>query len=235
VSLNYGSFSNTDETGEQFGNFNVNEFAIGLLYSRSVWHGVTLGAELNTIISQLERYSSCGVALNIGARYQSPDRLLNATLTFKNIGFQLTQYTEGSRGKLPFEVQLAAAKKFEKAPFGISLSLNDLQSFSVYNDTDEQYRSFDGSVQSKSVLSKIGNELMSHVAVGAQIIPSKYFFVMGGYNFRRRNELKVGEYSGAIGFSFGFGIRLKYFELNYGRAVYQSGQGGNHIGLIVKL
>jgi len=58
---------------------------------------------------------------------------------------------------------------------------------------------------------------------------------MGGYNFRRRNELKVGEYIGAIGFSFGFGVRLKYFELSYGRAVYQSGQGGNHIGLIVKL
>ena len=235
VSLSYGSFSNTDETGERFGNFNVNEFAAGLLYSRSVWYGVTLGAELNTIISQLERYNSRGMALNIGARYQSPDRLLNATLTFKNIGFQLTPYAEGKRGKLPFEVQLAVAKKFEKAPFGISFSLNDLQSLSVYNSTEEQYRSFDGSVQAKSALSKIGSELMSHVAVGVQVIPSKYFFAMGGYNFRRRNELKVGEYSGAIGFSFGFGVRLKYFELSYGRAVYQSGQGGNHIGLIVKL
>jgi len=235
VSLDYGSFTSTDEENVPLANFNANEFAVGLLYSRSVWYGVNLGAELNTIISQLERYRSYGMALNVGARYQSPDRLLNATLTFKNVGFQLKPYTEGNTQKLPFEVQLAVAKKFEKAPFGISLSLNDLQSFSVYNNTDEQYRSFDGSTQTKSTLSKIGSELMSHVAVGVQVIPSKYFFVMGGYSFRRRNELKVGESNGATGFSFGFGIRLKYFELNYGRAAYHAGQGSNHIGLIVKL
>jgi hypothetical protein len=235
TSLNYGAFEHTDEVGEELGNFSVNEFAIGLLYARSVWRGVSLGAQLNTIISQLERYKSYGMAMNIGARYQSPDGLLNATLSLKNIGYQLTPYTENVRGKMPFEVQLAVAKKFEKAPFGLSLSLNDLQSFSVYNSTEEQYSSMDGSSQEKSTLAKMGSELISHVSVGVQIIPSKYFFIMGGYNFRRRNELRVGESSGATGFSFGFGIRLKHFDISYGRATYHAGQAGNHFGLILKL
>jgi len=233
VCLSYGSFNNTDEWGEDFGKFSASELAVGLLYSRIVWHGVSLGAELKAIASQLERYRSYGMAMSVGVRYQLPDHLFNASLTFKNIGFQLTQYTEGNRLKLPFEVQLSAAKKFEKAPFGISLALNDLQSLCVYNSTEEQYSSFDGNAKKESAISRIGNELMSHIAVGVQIIPSKYFFVMGGYNFRRRNELKVGESSGITGFSFGFGVRLKYFELTYGRAAFQAGQGSNHVGLII--
>ncbi len=235
VSLNYGNFDSTDENGEYFGTFNANEFAIGMLYSREIWHNVSLGAELNTIISQLERYNSVGMAVNLGARYYSDSKLFNATLTFKNIGFQLKPYTDGNREKLPFEIQLAVAQKFEKAPFGITLSLNDLQSFNVYNDTEEKSSLIDGRTTQESTISKIGNELMSHVAIGVQVIPSKYFFIMGGYNFRRRNDLKVGDTSGMTGFSFGFGLRLKYFELNYARATYHVGQGSNHIALIVKL
>lgn len=235
VSLNYGSFDGASDEAVDEGTFSVNQFALGLLYSREVWHGVSLGAELNTIVSQMERYTSVGMAVSVGVRYRTPDKLLNTTLAFKNVGFQLKQYTDNSREKVPFEIQFSLAKKFAKAPFGISFSLNDLQSFNTYYKTSENEQLMDGTVADESVVSKIGNEFLSHVAIGLQIIPSQYFFVMAGYNFRRHNDLKVGDSSGMTGFSFGFGLRLKYFELNYARATYHAGQGSNHFGITIKL
>ncbi len=235
VSLNYGSFDGYDEEGADMGTFNANEFDLGLHYSRNVWRNVSLGATLNTIISQLERYNSFGMALNVGARYHSHNNLFNATLALKNIGYQLKPYTEGNHEKLPFEIQLSMAQKFENAPFGISLSLNDLQSFNTYTNTEESQTSLDGREQQESGLTKAGKELLSHVAVGVEIIPSKYFFIMGGYNFRRGNELKVGEKSGGTGFSFGLGLRLKYVELNYAHAIYHLGGANNHFGLILRI
>ncbi|MDR1342434.1 MAG: type IX secretion system protein PorQ [Prevotellaceae bacterium] len=240
VSLNYGSFEARDEAGEESGRFSANEFAVGLHYSRSVFSSffssssVNLAASLNTVISQLERYSSYGVALNLGARYRSADKLLNATLSFKNIGMQLKPYREGNREKLPFEIQLGVAKKLERAPIGFSATLNDLQSFSVYNNTQEQDNVLDGSQQGESVAAKIGKEFMSHLSLGVEVAPSKYFYAMAGYSYRRSNELSIAEGGAGTGFSFGLGILLKYFELTYARAIYHAGGATNHFGIVLK-
>ncbi|MDR1416507.1 MAG: type IX secretion system protein PorQ [Prevotellaceae bacterium] len=234
VSLNYGAFEAWDEAGEENGRFNANEFVVGLHYSHSMFNFLSLAASLNTIISQLERYSSYGMALNLGARYRSPDRLLNATLSLKNIGVQLKPYYENNREKLPFEIQLGIAKKLERAPLGFSITLNDLQSFSVYNNTQDRGSTLDKSQQSESVATKIAKEFMSHLSLGVEVAPSKYFYAMAGYNFRRSNELSIAEGSAGTGFSFGLGILLKRVELIYARAIYHAGGATNHFGIVLK-
>lgn len=234
VSLNYGSFDARDEVGEEAGQFNANEFTVGLHYSRSVLRFLNVGVVLNTVISQLERYHSYGMALSFGARYRSADELLNATLSFKNVGMQLKPYREDNRENLPFEIQLGFAKKLEKAPLGFSATLNDLQSFGVYNSTQEEGNALNASKQSANVMTKVGREFLSHLSLGVEVAPSKYFYVMGGYNFRRSNELSIAEGQSGAGFSFGLGILLKYFELSYARAVYHAGGATNHFGIVLK-
>ena len=41
-----------------------------------------------------------------------------------------------------------------------------------------------------------------------------------GYNFRRRAELKLGTRNSASGMSFGLGLKLKQFNLDYSLANY---------------
>ncbi|MDR3365400.1 MAG: type IX secretion system protein PorQ [Prevotellaceae bacterium] len=234
VSLNYGSFDGRDEAGEEAGRFGANEFAVGLSYSRSVLSFLNVGVTLNTVISQLERYSSYGAALSIGARYRSADGLMSATLALKNVGAQLKPYHDDNHERLPLELQLGFAKKLERAPLGFSVTLNDLQSFSVYNDTREQDNVLNAGAQGASVMTKIGREFLSHLSLGVEVAPSKYFYVMGGYNFRRSNELSIAEGGSGTGFSFGLGILLKYFELSYARAIYHVGGATNHFGIVLK-
>jgi hypothetical protein len=234
VSLNYGSFEAWNEVGEEPGRFDANEFVVGAHYSRSALNFISVGASLNAVISQLERYSSYGAALSFGVRYRSADGLLNATLSLKNIGMQLKPYREDNRESLPFEVQLGVAKKLEKAPLGFSATLNDLQSFSVYNNTQEQDNMLDKGSRSEGTMTKIGKEFLSHLSLGVEVAPSKYFYAMVGYNFRRSNELSVAEGGRGTGFSFGLGILLKYFELSYARSIYHVGGATNHFGIVLK-
>lgn len=234
VSLNYGSLDARDEAGEDEGQFSANEFTAGLHYSRSVLSFLSVGVALSAVVSQLERYSSYGAALSLGARYHSADGLLNATLSLKNMGAQIKPYREDNRERLPFEIQLGFAKKLERAPLGFSATLNDLQSLSVYNDTQEEDNTLNSSGQSAGVATRIGRELLSHLSLGVEVAPSRYFYLMGGYSFRRSNELSIAEGRSGTGFSFGLGILLKYFELSYARAIYHAGGAANHFGVVLK-
>ena len=233
VCLNYGSFDARDELGEDAGAFGANEFTAGLHYARSVLSFLRVGVVLNAVVSQLERYSSYGTALSLGARYHSADGLLNATLSLKNVGLQIKPYREDNRERLPLEIQLGLAKKLERAPLGFSATLNDLQSFSVYNDTQEEDNMSGAGRQNAGLATKIGRELLSHLSLGVEVAPSKHFYLMGGYNFRRSNELALAEGRNGTGFSFGAGILLKYFEICYARAIYHAGGATNHFGVVL--
>jgi hypothetical protein len=237
TNLGYGSFDSYDEEGEALGTFGANELTFALHYSRELPYRISVGASLGGVVSQLERYSSYGMTLNIGARYHSADGLFNATLALKNMGTQITPYRENNYEKLPFEIQLCVAHRFERAPFGIAITLNDLQSLSVYNNTQKEnsVTKMNGEEARENVFFRVGKELMSHLSLGAEIVPSKYFYAMVGYSYRRNNELALPNAGVGTGFSFGLGITLKYVELCYARAVYHAGAATNHFGIVLKL
>ncbi|MGL4364253.1 MAG: type IX secretion system protein PorQ [Bacteroidales bacterium] len=234
TSFNYGSIDSFDELGESLGMFTANEFSVNVYYSRSILKNINISVGLSNIISQLERYKSYGLAVHLGARYLSNDRLFSSSLLIKNIGHQIIPYTSGNYESLPFEIQWSVSKKLSNAPFGVSLTLTDLQNFKIYNNLRKKSAAVDN--KSESLFMRASKELLCHINIGATIIPSKYFTIMGGYNFRRQNELSVGEkLGGGAGFSLGFSVHLRRFEINYGLAMYHIGANSNHIGLIFKL
>ncbi|MDR3329380.1 MAG: type IX secretion system protein PorQ [Prevotellaceae bacterium] len=233
--LSYGQLAELSEAGEELGQFSASELAVALHYARSVARFLSVGASITAISSQLERYSSYGAALSVGARYRSADGLFNATLSLKNAGLQLKPYREGNREPLPFEIQLCLAQKLERAPLGFAVTFNDLQTFDLYHSTGTATTSLNGEAQGESAALKVGKELLSHLSLGVMVAPSKYFCLMGGYSYRRSSELAVGESSGGAGFSFGFGLLLKYVELRYARATYQAGASSNQLSLLLNI
>jgi opacity protein-like surface antigen len=76
---------------------------------------------------------------------------------------------------------------------------------------------------------------MRHLVIGAEILPSENFIIRAGYNYQRRQELKYDEKLSAVGFSFGFGVKIKRFRLDYGIAQYHLAGSSNLFSLAVNI
>jgi hypothetical protein len=76
---------------------------------------------------------------------------------------------------------------------------------------------------------------MRHVVIGAEFLPTKNFSIMGSYNYERRQELKDPVKVSTVGFSWGFGLRIKQFNLSYARARYHLAGSPNNITISTNL
>ncbi|HEX3009536.1 MAG TPA: hypothetical protein VHO90_18170, partial [Bacteroidales bacterium] len=61
------------------------------------------------------------------------------------------------------------------------------------------------------------------------------FYVRAGYNYQRRKEMTIASKTGMVGFSFGFGIKISRFNIEYGRAAYHLAGASNHFSIGLNL
>ena len=228
--LNYGSFTEADESGNITGNFTASEYAFSMLYSRNIDTLFNIGANLKPVLSHLEKYSSFGFALDIGASYHSRNSLFSAGLALRNIGLQLTSYAGEEKQPLPFEIQAGISQRLAHAPFRFSLTLRHLEKF----DLTHQYILPVSTGEPEISDSDFGENLLRHMVFGIELIPHKNFYVSGGYNYQRRSELKVDQKVSTVGLSWGFGIKTSFIDVEFGRATYHLAGSGNHISLILR-
>ena len=73
--------------------------------------------------------------------------------------------------KIPFDLLVGVSKRLEAAPLRFSLT------FSRLNRWDTSF--------------------IQHVAIGADVFLGENIYIAGGYNFRRRDEMKISESSGS--------------------------------------
>lgn len=228
--LGYGSFTAADDRGNITGEFTAAEYAISLTGAWRIDSVFTAGITVKPLLSALERYSSAAVAFDIGLLYSRPDNLLSAGITARNLGFQLIRYTE-AREKLPFILTAGVTITPEHAPLRFSLTLNHLHRFRLTDgyrdDKDNKESSYDG-------MAGVAENIMRHIVVGAELIPSSSFFLSAGLNYQRRRELSVDYRTSTVGFSAGFGIMLPSFDLTYSRSRYHLAGSVNNISLLIK-
>jgi hypothetical protein len=233
--LDYGKFARTDEIGNEIGTFSANDLSFNVSYSRSIIDSMfTLGATIKTIYSNYDTYTSVGSAFDMAALYTSPKKSVNATLLLRNIGRQWKPYVVGNREKLPFEIQAAVSKRLAHAPFRFSLTYNNMQKWDLTGgvlaiDTTSKF-------QKKTYkLREFGDNTMRHLVLGTEFIITENFFLRTGFNYQRRKELKIDAKRGLVGFSFGFGFRIRNFQLSYGRASYHIAGASNNFSVSVDL
>jgi hypothetical protein len=229
--LNYGSFTESDESGNITGSFRAAEYAMSLIWSHEVDSLFSFGVNLKPVLSHLESYSSFGIALDAGASYQSRNKLFSAGIVLKNIGVQITSYTGETREKLPFEIQAGVSQRLSHAPFRFSLTLRHLEKFDLTYTYDEN---IDQSGSSASSASGFGENLLRHMVIGTELIPHKNFYFSVGYNYQRRREMQIESKVSSVGFSWGFGINTSYLSLAFGRASYHLAGASNNITLIIR-
>lgn len=229
--INYGTFDRADIDGNLQGTFSAAEYAINLSYSKALSPRLMAGISLKPIISNLEQYNSFGLAADLGMLYTSTDGLFSAGLTLKNIGSQITTYND-TYEPLPTDLQIGISKKLAHAPFRFSLTAQDLF------DWNMKYKVSDGNgdiIEGEGNDGNAFDQLMRHMVVGVELVPSDNFYVAVGYNHRRRQELGINEKMSTTGFSWGFGFRVYKFHFAYGSARYHLAGSSNHFSISTNL
>jgi len=234
--LNYGRFIRADEAGTTDGTFGANEMSLNVSYAHQLLDSnLTVGATLKTIYSHLDSYSSLGSALDLGAVYYIPSKGFALAAVIKNAGRQWKPYVPGNIEKLPFEMQIGLSKKLKHVPFRLSLVYENLEKWDLtYQDPANPVLTVDpltGAAIKQNKNKIFGDKLMRHIVIGGEFLITKNFFLRAGYNYQRRQELKIPEKRGMTGFSFGFGFRIYKFQFSYGHAVYNLAGASNNFSI----
>ena len=234
--VNYGIFDRTDELGENQGTFRASEYALNLVYARTLIDTfLTVGINMKPIYSTLESYSSLGLAFDVGLVYNNPNTHTTIGLVAKNMGLQITSYT-GVREKLPFEIQAGITQGLAHAPFRFSIIYQNLERWDLtYELEDSDNNSTIGDEVEVGGFDVFGDRLMRHLVFGVELLMGENFHFDLGYNYKRRQEMKVTARPGAVGFSWGFGFRVSKFHISYGRSSYHLAGGTNHFSFTTNL
>ncbi len=234
--VNYGKFTEADETGMITGEFRASEYALQLMWSRS-WDSLfTFGITLKPIFSAFERYTSFGLATDLGITYHKQGTGFTASLVARNFGTQVRTY-QGTREPLPFEIMLGVSHKLRHAPFRFTALLQHLERYRLYREEEkdpsfpEVYTDDPG----MSPFEDLAENLLRHLIVGVEFLPLDNLAVRLGYNYQRRRELQVPSRIGTVGFSWGFGLKVSRFQISYGRATYHLAGASNHFSVSTPL
>jgi hypothetical protein len=136
---------------------------------------------------------------------------------------------------------LGISKKLINAPLRFSLVANNLHRWDLtYEDTantspvffiDEPSRQ----ASAEERLSEFTGKLMRHMVFGFEITPTSNLMIDIGYNYRRRQEMKIDTMLSTVGLSFGIGVKVSHFRMHYGRANYHLAGAPNHFSLSTNL
>jgi hypothetical protein len=237
--MNEGKFTAADPAGNITGDFYASEFALNVGWGRQLSPLFSIGANGKLIYSQLETYNSFGIAVDVAGTYTSKEQSFTASLIGRNIGTQLVPYLPGQYEPLPFELQIGMSQKLKHIPLRFSELLTNLQKWDLtYFDPNDPANTPDpitGEVTQKSGAAKVADGFMRHVVLGAELTIAKVLAIRIGYNYQRRQELKLSNKSGLTGFSMGAGLRVKMFSLGYTRASYTAAIPMNYITLGINL
>ncbi|MBK8847142.1 MAG: type IX secretion system protein PorQ [Bacteroidetes bacterium] len=232
--IDYGTFTLSDEFANQTGTFNATDFNFNISFGRPFFDSsFTYGITVKGIASNLAEYSSYAVAADAGIAYQNQKRNITASLLIKNAGRQVKTFTQ-TKEKLPFEIQFGFSKKLGNAPIRFNLNLVQLQTFdltyeSKFNQNDIDQVSAEDSPKKATFFKKA----VLHLVPGIEILLSKNFHLRGSYHFLRRYELAQPTKRGTVGFSFGAGIKVSKFYLDYARSVYHLSAATNQFTLAI--
>jgi hypothetical protein len=232
--LNYGNMQETDDIGNVVGEFRAADYGISAGYGHNIG-AFTLGATVKLVASSIESYTTWGLAMDWGGVFRHPRQDLTVGFLVKNLGFLKQNYNSASDPVLPLDVRLGISLKPQYMPVRFSATIHHLNKFDmVYNDPNLffTYDNNGGRVARKvGVAEKLGR----HLALGAEALLHPNFRVLLGYDHLRRQELRLRDRGALAGFSFGAWLRIKKFEIGYGRAQYTPGFGSSSLSIVMNL
>jgi hypothetical protein len=189
--INYGSFPWTDEVGNNLGTFHANEFALLGGYSNLVYDVIHYGINLKFIYSSIADSRSAAIAVDIGGMYVIEEQDIAIGASLLNVGRQINEYLS-TREDLPLDLKIGFSKRLEHLPLLINLDFHRL------NESAEDF------------LTKF-----KAFTVGGEFTASEALKLRFGFNNLQRRDLKIGTSAGLAGFSFGAGVLVNRYKIDY--------------------
>lgn len=195
--MDYGSMKETTIDNIEVGTFSAKDIAIAGTFAYLLGNRWSGGITLRVISSSIAGYNSMAIATDLGLNYLDDERGWSISAVAKNLGGQVKAFQD-TYEKIPFDLQVGVSKEFDAAPLRFSAT------FSRLNRWDTSF--------------------IQHLAVGADVFIGESVYIAAGYNFRRREEMKINEgdssSSHGAGLSIGAGLTLKRFKLGVAYAKY---------------
>ncbi len=238
--LNYGKFEGADETGAMTGKFTAADYSVNIMYARPIDSLFTAGITVKSIFSDLEQYNSTAIAFDAGIMYHNPESKFSAGIVVRNAGWQVrTYYPNGAREPLPLNIAFGLSQSLKYAPLTFTLVADHLEKWDLTYTTEADKEAdndpLTGTSTEKKGFDLAFDQVMRHMVFGTELRLGKNIMLRGGYNYRRRQELKIGSKPGMVGFSWGIGVKISKFRISYGRPVYHLAGGGNYFSFSMDL
>lgn len=230
--FDYNKFKETDESGNETGQFSALDYAYYVAHSRKS-DNFTFGTNLKFAGSRIGSYSAFALLADAGAVFKHPTTDFSVGLTIRNMGVQLKKFDD-EKEPLPLDVQLGSSFKFKHMPFRFSVTAHHLHQFDiVFMDTSEVLSQInDTTIKAKKTF---GDKLARHFIVGGELLIGKNLSLIVSYNHMRRKEMRTDTRAGLAGFSFGILLKLKEMEIAYGKSYYAVRGSTNNITLSYNL
>lgn len=195
--MNYGSMKEMTPDNIELGDFSAKDIAVAGTFAYLLSNRWSGGVTLRFVSSSIAGYNSIGIASDLGLNYFDEERGWSISAVAKNLGGQVKAYQDEYE-KIPLDLLIGVSKRLNAAPIRFSAT------FSRLNRWDTSF--------------------IQHVALGVDVFIGESIYIAGGYNFRRRDEMKVSDGDGSsshgAGLSVGAGLSLKRFKLNVAYAKY---------------
>lgn len=195
--MDYGSMKEMTTDNIEVGTFSAKDIAIAGTFAYLLGNRWSGGITLRVISSSIAGYNSMAIATDLGLNYLDDERGWSISAVAKNLGGQVKAFQD-TYEKIPFDLQVGVSKEFDAAPLRFSAT------FSRLNRWDTSF--------------------IQHLAIGADVFIGESVYIAAGYNFRRREEMKISEgdssSSHGAGLSIGAGLTLKRFKLGVAYAKY---------------
>lgn len=191
IYLDYGSFTQTDESMNILGTFSARDLAFVVGAGRSLDEVTSVGLNVKFLYSSIAEFSSAALAIDAGILYQIPAENITVGATVLTAGTQLKSYN-GIKESLPLEVKIGITKRPEHLPVLLNLNLHRL--------TERKEKLLD---------------YFSAFSLGAEFLMSESVRLRAGYNNQQRKDLKLGTSAGLAGISLGGGILIGEYILDY--------------------
>ena len=236
----YGHFEGFDENEVSTGRFYAADYMLSVGWGMRLNDCFSVGANFKPILSQYDNYTAIALAVDVAGSYVSKSKQFATTLIARNIGAQIMTF-DGTREKLPFELSAALSYKLKNAPFRFFFALTDLQRWNLrYKDglnPTEKEDPFTGEVIGENKFVGVIDNMFRHTLFGLELNLGKAFYARVGYSFRQTKEMQSEGLTSLnmSGFSFGFGFKVKGFDIAYSRNNYHMGQAPNFISITTDL
>ena len=217
---NYGNMQYASESGQTDGStFNVSDYAVTLGWGRELTDKWSIGANLKYAGLQYESGRAGALGVDVAATYWAYSNWA-FTLAARNVGMQLFSQELYMVDKwLPFSLDFMASKKLDHLPLTIIMGYKDIQHWNkLYDDPldlEDNYDPITGTMNEPSKVGKFFTNLGCHLVIGGEMAIGKNLFLRASYNYETHHKMDVPKARTLVGFSAGFGVKIKAFQIDY--------------------